>query len=133
MENFEIFEDARKLFPGKVKGHEREWANFERRSKKPVPGNIKFDIDLVMPLLIPAIEYQIRYRQWCKDNNNWCACWKNFQTWINGGWWEEEFSDFDAYEAKEKKQFVTAEDSARIRQAKADLLKGERHVKDSSY
>ena len=95
MNNQELFEVARKLYPGKKVGFTREFANFEKRSTKPTPDGIPFTIDEVIPLLKPAIEYQIRYRAWCKEQNKWMAEWKNFQTWINKGCWEEEFPDFN--------------------------------------
>ncbi len=73
------FERARKLYPGKKRDLEQEWANFEKKYRR--------SLDKICPLLTPAIEAQIAYRATTKD---WCPPWKHFATWINGGWWTEE-------------------------------------------
>lgn len=82
------FEQARQLFrqysPSGMRGFAREWKNFVKRSKNPLPNEIKFDISEVTPLLLPAVQNQIPWR--AKDGR----LWKNFQTWINHGCWEEE-------------------------------------------
>jgi hypothetical protein len=90
----EMFDVARRKYPGSKKGLEREYTNFIKRSTKPTPDGIKFNPKEVVFLLLPAIDYQIRYRYWCKINNTWVAQWKNFQTWINKGCWEEEYPEF---------------------------------------
>lgn len=77
-----LFEEARKLYPGKKRGFQYEWDNFQKKHKKKA--------DDIASLLKPAIEAQIAYREDCAKRNEWCAPWKNFQTWINGGWWTEE-------------------------------------------
>ena len=121
----EIFNEARKLYPGTVKGNEKEFANFKKRSTKPVPDGIKFDFNAVIHLLKPAIEYQIRYRAYCASHNIWVACWKNFQTWINQGCWEEEYSDYvDVVPTK-----LTPEQIDKIKTAREKLRKDARHVK----
>ncbi len=73
------FEEARKLYPGRVRGFQPEWDDFVKRHKH--------RIDQICPLLKPAIEKQIAYRESTKD---WCPPWKNFKTWLYGSWWTEE-------------------------------------------
>ena len=73
------FERARKLYPGRKRGFQPEWDDFVKKHRK--------RIDAICPLLRPAIEKQIVYRETTKD---WCAPWKNFKTWLYGSWWTEE-------------------------------------------
>lgn len=77
-----LFEEARKLYPGRKRGFDEEWENLVRQCKKR-----HRVISHVCPLLKPAIEAQIAYRTTTKE---WCPQWKHFATWINGGWWTEE-------------------------------------------
>ena len=72
-----VFDKARVLFRkyGTVLGLPREFANFKKKHK---------DWREVLPLLEPAIRSQIKQR---KIDGRF---WKHFQTWINGGCWEEE-------------------------------------------
>ncbi len=90
----EQFEEVRKMYPGKKVGHDREWANFIARSTKPKPDQIKFKIELIVPLLVPAVEYLKRYHQWCKDNGIWCPEYCGFSVWINQGRWEADYPEF---------------------------------------
>ncbi len=76
-----LFEKARKLYPGRKRGFEYEWENFRKK--------YGMKITAICPLLTPAIEAQIARREVCKANKEWCPQWKNFATWINGGWWTE--------------------------------------------
>ena len=74
----DIFEQARKLFPGTKRGYETEFKNFKRHK----------DWTTTLLLLKPAIEQQI---QWRKDSNgDFRPCWKHFRTWINQRCWEDE-------------------------------------------
>lgn len=104
------FDKARKMFPGKKRGLGVEYANFVKRSTKPAPDGVAFTAVHVVNELVPAIQYQIRYREWAKAQNKWMPEWKNFQTWINKMCWEEEYPEFQdvpattviSDEAKEK-------------------------------
>ena len=78
------FEEARKLYPGRVRGFQPEWDDFEKKHGRRV--------DEICPLLAPAIEKQIAYRETTKD---WCPKWKNFKTWLYGSWWTEEVPQTD--------------------------------------
>ncbi|KKM75828.1 hypothetical protein LCGC14_1386380 [marine sediment metagenome] len=73
-----LFEEARKLYPGRKRGFQPEWDDFVKKHKR--------RIDDICPLLTPAIEKQIAYRERTKE---WCAQWKNFKTWLYGSWWTE--------------------------------------------
>ena len=76
-----LFEKARKLYReagGRVRGFQPEWDDFVKRHGR--------RINDICPLLTPAIEKQIAYRNRTKD---WCPQWKNFKTWLYGSWWTE--------------------------------------------
>lgn len=73
-----LFEEARKLYPGRKRGLQPEWDDFVKKHKK--------RIDTICPKLKPAIEKQIAYRATTKE---WCPQWKNFKTWLRGSWWTE--------------------------------------------
>lgn len=73
------FEKARKLYPGAKRGFDKEFVNFKKKHR---------DWREVLPLLEPAIQNQIRWRE--TANGEFRPPWKNFPTWINSGWWEFE-------------------------------------------
>lgn len=120
----ELFEEARKLYPGSKQGPEREYANFIKRSTRPTPDGMKFDIDFVAPLFKAAIEYQIRWRQWCKDNNQFAPQWKNFQTWINKGCWEDEHPEFPDKQEVELTEEDKLKNKAEREAIKKDIQNG---------
>ncbi len=76
------FEEARKLYReagGTVRGFQPEWDDFVKKHRT--------RIDEICPLLGPAIEKQIAYRE---TTEKWCPQWKNFKTWLYGSWWTED-------------------------------------------
>lgn len=77
-EYMSIFDEARKLYGGTKRGNETEFYNFTRKHK---------DWCEVLPLLKPAIEAQISWRQNVTDFR---PPWKNFSTWVNNRCWEDE-------------------------------------------
>jgi hypothetical protein len=81
------FESARLLYPGNRNGLESEWDNFEKKNP---------EYDEILPLLIPAIEREIAHKAALKASNQFCAEWKNFQTWINKKCWTQEFGEVGA-------------------------------------
>ena len=86
------FEQARVLYReagGTVRGFGKEWLNFIKESKSRDWRLLGWTTDNVCPLLKPAIETQIAKREKLK-RDGFCPPWKNFKTWINGGWWTEE-------------------------------------------
>lgn len=80
-----IFDAARKLYPGTVYGLDVEFDRFCKWYKK--------DWRDIIPLLIPAIEAQIKWRA---SKKGFVAEWKYFKTWLNPNnkcWTEEQMSD----------------------------------------
>ncbi len=87
-EYMSIFDEARKLFPGTKRGLQTEYSNFTHRCKRPTAGQLPFILAEVLPLLKPAVEAQIAWRQ--NANGEFRPAWKNFTTWINKRCWEQE-------------------------------------------
>ena len=80
--NHHLFEEARKLYPGTKRGHDVEYQNFRKK--------YRMKQDKIIPLLKPAIEAQIAFRESQRKKQEWTPGWKHFATWINGAWWTEE-------------------------------------------
>ncbi len=80
MTKAEIFNSARKLYPGTKLGNKIEFANFKKKNKK--------TWEKILPLLKPAIQKQIEWR----ETDEWRPLWKMFQTWINQSCWQYELS-----------------------------------------
>lgn len=79
--HLQIFNAFRVCYPGTKKGAEVEFENFKKKHK---------DWEQVLPLLSPALTYQIGARAKLKAIPKFVPEWKNLQTWINGRCWEEE-------------------------------------------
>ena len=77
----QLFEKARKEYPGTKRGLKTEFDNFKKKHK---------DWKQVIALLSPAIEKQILLKTRLKEQNKFVPEWKHFQTWINQRCWEEE-------------------------------------------
>ena len=77
--NHADFEKARLAYPGVKRGAETEYENYVKKLKK-----WRLKESEVTPLLLPAIEFQIKAR----EGKNWNPGWKHFSTWINNRWWE---------------------------------------------
>jgi len=78
----EIFEQARKIYPGTKRGLDTEFVYFCKMHK---------DWRDVLPLLKPAIERQISYR---KKAKGFVPEWKHFKTWLYSKSWEEEAANY---------------------------------------
>jgi len=76
------FDSARKLYPGTKRGLETEYKDFLKKNK---PDTIT--------LIFPAIESEIKHKQYLTETEQFCPCWKNFSTWINQKCWETEFPE----------------------------------------
>ena len=74
------FDIARKAWPGVKRGCETEIKCLKKHK----------DWLKVIPLLLPAIEEQIRRHRLKKQLNVFVPPWKHFQTWLNNRCWEEE-------------------------------------------
>lgn len=78
----EVFEEFRKLFPGRKPGQKMAWEHFKKKYKKQVAE--------IVPLLIPALEREKADKQKRGDRGLHVPSWKNFKTWINNACWTEE-------------------------------------------
>ena len=73
-----IFDSCRITFKGTVRGLNTEFENFCKKH---------LDWKEVIPLLLPAVEGQIAWRE---KQTGFVPAWKIFQTWINNRCWEDE-------------------------------------------
>ena len=78
----QMFDEARKLYPGEKRGFQKEYQNF--RSKH------RMQIKDIVPLMLPNISRRIAFYSECTEKDMWHAEWPHFQTWINQGRWEQE-------------------------------------------
>lgn len=85
-----LFEEARKLYPGKKRGFDKEWLYFVKESKSRDWKKCGWTIDNVVPLLKPAIEAQLADREALSRKKEFVPSWKHWKTWIHGGWWTED-------------------------------------------
>jgi hypothetical protein len=82
-EQLNIFNEARKAFPGKKRGNDTEFDNFRRKTR---------DWKDVITLLLPAINNQIRDKAKRRFSGGFVPEWANLQTWINQRRWEEDIT-----------------------------------------
>jgi hypothetical protein len=89
------WEAFRKLYPGKT-AKTPDWNNFVARQTKPkaLVGSY-YGAHEIIPLLIPAVEYQKKARDWEQKQGIFVPSWKNLQTWITNMCWEEEHPEYD--------------------------------------
>jgi hypothetical protein len=76
----EVFDNARKLYPGTKQGLDTEFERFKKHK----------DYLKILPVLNEKINYQIKERAEKLRLKIWMPPWKNFSTWINNRCWEEE-------------------------------------------
>lgn len=81
---FQVFEQSRALYPGAKRGLETEFKDFKKKHS---------DWKKVLPLIQPAIEKEIAYKQGLVSSGQFCPQWKNFKTWLNQRCWEAEYPD----------------------------------------
>jgi len=79
------FEAFRKKYPGNKRGLQTELDGFLKKNSAEV-----------IPLLLPALEMEITYREKLKQTNKFLPDWKNLSTWINQKCWEQEFSEINS-------------------------------------
>lgn len=99
-----IFDTARKLFKGSKRGLETEFEDFRKKHKDWVE---------VLPLLIPAVEQQIIWRQ--QDERYW----KNFKTWIYNRCWEEEGQKGEETSSEKYQRAIVEDEERKQRNANA--------------
>lgn len=78
------FEDFRKHYPGIKRGFQIEFDNFKKKHP-----NWKE----ILPLLIPAVDRLIAYREQCRARGQFAAEYPHLQTWLNQSRWEIEYPD----------------------------------------
>jgi hypothetical protein len=83
----EIFEEARKLYPGVKLGLDTEWSNYIKKHKNHSD---------ITPILSQVITQQINSRKEMKRRGHFVAELKHFKTWINNSCWDEELPSEDA-------------------------------------
>jgi len=91
-DKIEVFENFRKTYPGKKRGLDTEFDNFQKKHS---------DWKRVVEILKPAVEQQITERKKLKSANRFVPEWKHLRTWINQRCWEE---STEFLEQREKKQ-----------------------------
>ena len=77
----QLFEKARKEYPGTKRGLKTEFDNFKKKHK---------DWKDAILLLSSSIENQILVKTQLKEQNKFVPEWKHLRTWINQRCWEEE-------------------------------------------
>ena len=87
------FDSFRKQFKGTKRGLDIEWKNFTSKNK---------NYWEIVPLLIPALNYERNYKEHLKRNKKFCPEWKNLSTWINQKCWTQEFPDFEMADSTSK-------------------------------
>jgi hypothetical protein len=76
---YQIFDEFRKIYPGKKRGNETEFENLCKKHK---------DWQNIIKLLKPSIEFQVKEYNQNVAAGRWMPEWKNLQTWINQRCWE---------------------------------------------
>ena len=76
---FELFEQARRIYPGDKRGAQTEFENLKRKHK---------DWTQIIPALEPAIQFQIMTREKMQKQGEFVPPWKHFKTYINNRCWE---------------------------------------------
>lgn len=84
-----VFQKALEKYPGTKRLVGTEFDNFAKQHR---------DWAEILPKLLPAIERQIKHRQYLAGNGSFVPPWKNFQKWINERCWEEHYPAADAAE-----------------------------------
>lgn len=82
------FEEFRKKYSGTKKGLDPEWNNFFKKYES--------QAEIIIPLLLPAIEKEKLHKDEQKLKSGWSPEWKNLSTWINQQCWTQEFSEITA-------------------------------------
>lgn len=78
----QVFDNARKYYPGSKLGLETEWKNFVKSNKPEIAGKL-FD----------AIDDEKKHKEALLRAEIFCPQWKNFKVWINNRCWEQTFGE----------------------------------------
>jgi predicted transcriptional regulator len=77
------FENFRKAYPGRKRGHDVELKDFKRKHKD------WKDVALTLPAILQS---HIEQRERAEKEGCFVPQWRNLKTWLNGRWWEEELN-----------------------------------------
>lgn len=89
------FEEFRKAYPGRKRGHDTELDAFKRKFKNWAE---------IIPLLMPALQRLIAYNEATKAAGQWAASYANLSTWLFQARWEEELPEVVATAHNQEKQ-----------------------------
>ncbi len=84
------FEEFRKAYPGRKRGHDTELAAFKRKYKNWAE---------IVPLLMPALQRLIEYNKAASAAGQWTASFANLSTWLFQARWEEELPEITSKNA----------------------------------
>lgn len=84
------FEEFRKAYPGRKRGHDTELAAFKRKYKNWTE---------IVPLLMPALQRLIEYNNTASAAGKWTASYANLSTWLFQARWEEELPEITSNNA----------------------------------
>lgn len=103
-ESFEVF---RKRYPGTKRGHKVEFENFKKKNPSTWQN--------IVPLLLPAIEREIRHHEESAAAHVFVPAYANLATWINQSRWTSEFPTIES-----SQQLQQSQPTEPIQQAKTD-------------
>lgn len=92
------FEEFRKAYKGRKRGHKEEFENFKKKNP---------DWREIVPLLMPALQRLEDYNAAAKAAGEWVPQWANLQTWINQRRWTEELPTMAAAASTQQTQVAT--------------------------
>lgn len=99
------FEDFRKAYPGRKRGHDTELDAFKRKYKNWAE---------IVPLLMPALQRLIEFNKAASAAGQWTASFANLSTWLFQARWEEELPEITSKNAAqssiEQSKSLTASD-----------------------
>lgn len=78
------FEEFRKAYPGRKRGHKEEFENFKKKNP---------DWREIIPLLLPAVQRLEEYNKAEQAAGRWVSQWPHLQTWLNQRRWTEELPE----------------------------------------
>ena len=100
------FEEFRKAYKGRKRGHKEEFENFKKKNQ---------NWREIVPLLMPALQRLEEYNIAAEAAGKWVPQWANLQTWINQRRWTEELPTVSSPANAQQAQVATppiAEDYA---------------------
>lgn len=103
----EAFEVFRKRYPGTKRGHKVEFENFKKKNPSKWQS--------IIPLLLPAIEREIRHHEESAAARAFVPAYANLATWINQSRWTLEFPAIES-----NRQSRQSQPTEQIQQSKTD-------------